>query len=66
MQKKLLIVDDEAGILQLLKDYFEIQGYEVVTAKTGKEAIESAGKKCPVPFCFSLQRSKSRIGSMVF
>lgn len=42
MPKKLLIVDDEAGILQLLKDYFEIQGYEVVTAKTGKEAIESA------------------------
>lgn len=36
MPKKLLIVDDEAGILQLLKDYFEIQGYEVVTAKTGK------------------------------
>lgn len=44
MPKKLLIVDDEAGILQLLKDYFEIQGYEVVTAKTGKEAIESAMK----------------------
>lgn len=44
MPKKLLIVDDEAGILQLLKDYFEIQGYEVVTAKTGKEAIERAMK----------------------
>ena len=27
-----------------MKDYFEIQGYEVVTAKTGKEAIESAMK----------------------
>lgn len=39
---KLLIVDDEIGILQLLKDYFEIQGYEVATAETGRKAIEKA------------------------
>ena len=39
---RILIVDDETGILQLLKDYFEIQGYEVLTAKNGQEAIEKA------------------------
>ena len=39
---RILIVDDEIGILQLLKDYFEIQGYEVLTAKNGQEAIEKA------------------------
>lgn len=33
MGYRILIVDDEIGILQLLKDYFEIQGYEVLTAK---------------------------------
>ncbi len=44
MGYRILIVDDEIGILQLLKDYFEIQGYEVLTAKTGQEAIEKAMK----------------------
>lgn len=45
MQQKLLIVDDEAGILQLLKDYFEIQGYETMTAATGAAAIALAEEK---------------------
>lgn len=44
MGYRILVVDDEVGILQLLKDYFEIQGYEVLTAKTGQEAIENAMK----------------------
>lgn len=39
---RILIVDDEIGILQLLQDYFEIQGYEVLTAQKGKEAIAKA------------------------
>ncbi len=39
---RILIVDDEIGILQLLQDYFEIQGYEVLTAQNGEEAIEKA------------------------
>lgn len=40
MGYKLLAVDDEPDILQLLKDYFEIQGYLVMTARNGREAIE--------------------------
>lgn len=44
MGYRILVVDDEIAILQLLKDYFEIQGYEVLTARTGKEAIESTIK----------------------
>ena len=35
MQSRLLIVDDEAGIVNLLKDYFELNGYAVVTAASG-------------------------------
>lgn len=38
-QKKLLIADDEPGIMQLLKDYFEMQGYQVVGAKDGLEVL---------------------------
>lgn len=38
--QKILVVDDEAGVVQLLQDYFEIQGYEVLVAKGGMEALE--------------------------
>lgn len=44
MSYRILIVDDEIGILQLLQDYFEIQGYEVLTAQNGEEAIEKPWK----------------------
>lgn len=40
MAQKLLIVDDEEGIVSLLRDYFEIQGYEVITAGGGLAALE--------------------------
>lgn len=38
-QKKLLIAGDEPGIMQLLKDYFEMQGYQVIEAKDGLEVL---------------------------
>lgn len=40
MNSKILVVDDEEGIITLLKDYFEINDYEVYTAHNGKEALE--------------------------
>lgn len=42
MEYRLLIVDDEEGIRWLLKDYFEIQEYQVLTAGTGEEAVRLA------------------------
>lgn len=45
MIHKLLIVDDEQDILGLLKDYFEILGYFVITAKNGKQALEKVTQK---------------------
>ena len=42
MAYKILAVDDELDILQLLKDYFELQGYLVLLARSGKEAVEKA------------------------
>lgn len=38
-KRKILIADDEPGIIQLLKDYFEIQGYQVIEAKDGLEVL---------------------------
>jgi len=42
MAYKILLVDDEADILQLLKDYFEMQGYVIMLASNGSEATEKA------------------------
>ena len=43
MEKMLsiLIVDDHVSMQRTLKDILEVEGYEVVTASTGLEAIES-------------------------
>ncbi|MCM3718706.1 response regulator transcription factor [Fictibacillus phosphorivorans] len=37
--KRILIIDDEGDLRKLLTDYFEINGYFVITAKNGKEAL---------------------------
>lgn len=42
---KLLIVDDEPDIVNLLKDFFEMNGYSVMTAKNGREALDKSLKK---------------------
>lgn len=45
MRDRILIVDDEADIVSMLKDYFEFNGYETMTALNGREAVEKAGKQ---------------------
>lgn len=45
MRDRILIVDDETDIVSMLKDYFEYNGYDVMTAVSGLEAIKKAGKQ---------------------
>lgn len=40
MKKKILIVDDEGGIVTILKYYFELSGYDVYSALNGTEALK--------------------------
>ncbi len=40
MKAKVLIVDDEPNILRLIGYSLEVAGYEIVTAKTGAEALK--------------------------
>lgn len=44
MNEKILIVDDEQGIVDLLKSYFEMQGFFVLTACSGADAVRQAAK----------------------
>lgn len=45
MKDTILIVDDEADITDMLKDYFEYNDYTVLTAGGGKEALKMAEKQ---------------------
>lgn len=44
---KILLVDDEPDILEILKYNLSSQGYQVYTAKNGAEGVEKAKKKNP-------------------
>lgn len=41
-KKKVLVVDDEVDIINLIKDYLEIQDYSVITATDGDSALKLA------------------------
>jgi DNA-binding response OmpR family regulator len=44
---KILVVDDDLHIQRLYKEEFEEEGYEVVVASNGKEAIELFDSEVP-------------------
>jgi two-component system, response regulator, stage 0 sporulation protein F len=45
--KKILLVDDEEGIQLLYQEEFQDEGYEVVSAFTGEEALEKFKTEVP-------------------
>ncbi|MHB1131040.1 MAG: response regulator [Chloroflexota bacterium] len=47
MATKVLVVDDEANLVNLVKGYLEREGFEVVTAGDGATALELARKEQP-------------------
>ena len=44
---KILVVDDEVNITQILKFSIGAEGFEVITAQNGEEAIERARRERP-------------------
>lgn len=40
MTKKIMVVDDEENLLELVKTIFEKEGFEVISASNGKECLE--------------------------
>lgn len=47
MAKKILIADDDPIIIKLLQVNLELDGYDVVTAEDGAEAVEKAAEFKP-------------------
>lgn len=44
MKQKILIVDDEPGIVDMLKTYFEMHFFQVFTAGNGEDALKKAAQ----------------------
>lgn len=47
MAKKILIIDDETGLVEMLKMRLEANGYEVISAYDGQEGLEKAKSENP-------------------
>ncbi|CAH0122689.1 MULTISPECIES: response regulator transcription factor [unclassified Paenibacillus] len=45
MRSKILLVDDEQGIVAMMKHYFEMTGYLVYTAYDGNEALKQVARQ---------------------
>ena len=46
-KKRVLLVDDQAGILKILRIQLKIHGFDVATASTGTEAVEMVREREP-------------------
>ncbi len=44
MNEKILIVDDESGVVEMLRSYFQMRSFQVFTACSGSEALKQAVK----------------------
>ena len=40
MAEKIMIIDDEPDIIFLLRDFFMLNDYDIITAESAEEAIE--------------------------
>ena len=47
MAKTVLVADDKAGVRQLVRDYLEVEGFRVVVATNGREALIAARQSKP-------------------
>ena len=45
--KKILVVDDEPAVCDMLKKFLALKGYEAIIALSGKEAIEKLEREKP-------------------
>ena len=52
-QETILVVDDEEGLLELAQELLEVQGYRVLTALNGEEALKQLAKDPTIDLLFS-------------
>ncbi len=47
MNKKVLCIDDQTEVLDVLNDYLDTLGYTVITAQEGEEGLKKASEETP-------------------
>lgn len=47
MEPKILVVDDEEDIIDLVQSWLESEGYSVITAYNGKDALKAVASERP-------------------
>ena len=57
--QRLLVIDDEEAILQMVKEHFELRGFEVFSASDGEEGLELATKTNPHVILLDLKMKKT-------
>jgi response regulator RpfG family c-di-GMP phosphodiesterase len=53
---KILVVDDELEFLELIKEFLEGEGYDVLTAESGEQGIEKLKMYSPISVIISDQK----------
>ena len=62
MAHTLLLVDDEAKVLESMAPYLRREGYEVATASNGKEALRKAREVKPAVVVLDWRSEERRVG----
>lgn len=55
---KILVVDDEAPVLEMIESHFSLRGYEVLTAIDGSEGLEILERERPDVVILDLKMKK--------
>lgn len=55
---KLLVIDDEPEILEMIRAHFSVRGYEVLSALDGEEGLELLESKRPDAILLDLKMEK--------
>ncbi len=49
---RILVVDDEARMRKLVKDFLTVKGFSVLEAADGEEAVDVFSTRRTLPLCF--------------
>lgn len=50
MKEKILVVDDDKSMVNMIKDVLEMEGYAVTTAFDGEQALKQVQKQSDIRF----------------
>ncbi len=59
---KILVVDDEVEFLELIKEFLEGEGYDVLTAESGEQGVEIVKEHSPISVVITDQKMSAMSG----